>query len=378
MVNEAENKNSGSAASGQGMDLTADQKVGIAQHISKNFIDGTMSDFEQKLAHKVFLILASDTELKVRKTLAERLKSCHELPHDVAVKLASDVIEVAQPILANSTVLNDEDLMEIIKTSKSVAHKLAISVRETISPSVTGALVNSGEDEVIKTLVTNKGAEFTEQIIMQVLDNFAGDNTILESLVKRGDVPLAAVEKMVTMVSDELKEELVTKHNLDRGVAGKMVDSSREIATLGLLSMRSPDVDLQEVIDQMFKKNKLTSSIVLRSLCVGDLRFFQYALARLAGVPFLKAKSLMQDRSEKGFKALYRAANMPMGAFEAVKVVLIMAIEETEDGKKMPDNYQRRMMERIYEEGYTNTIENMSYIMGVLSTSMQAHKSALN
>jgi len=360
------------AVSGSGLDkISSDQKIALVGRIAKNFESSNLSDFEKKLANKIFMVLANDAETTVRKALSDRMKSSSDLPHEVAVKLASDVIEVAEPILSSSPALSDEDLKSLIQASLSVAHKIAVSVRGKISVEVSQALVDTGEEAVVSSLMKNSGAEMSEQIIMQVLDNFAGSANILESLVKRGDIPLTAVERMVSLVSDELKTELVAKHNLDEKSANKVVTNSREMATLGLLSLRSPDVALEDVIEQLFASNQLTPSMVLRSLCIGDIDFFQHAIAKISNYGLKKTQALIQDKSEQGFMAVYRAANMPMGAFQAVRVVLLLALEETSGEEGIPVNYQQRIMERILEGGYNHSIENMPYIMGVLGTGIK-------
>ena len=59
--------------------------------------------------------MAKDVELAVRRSLSESLRSARHLPHDVALRLASDVEAVALPILANSPVLTDADLIDLVR-----------------------------------------------------------------------------------------------------------------------------------------------------------------------------------------------------------------------------------------------------------------------
>ena len=58
--------------------------------------------------------MAQDAELAVRRALSHSLRSAAQLPHDVALRLASDVEAVALPILINSPVLTDQDLIALV------------------------------------------------------------------------------------------------------------------------------------------------------------------------------------------------------------------------------------------------------------------------
>jgi uncharacterized protein (DUF2336 family) len=350
--------------------LGAAQKARLAQQVGKNFSNRQFEDLERKIAEKIFLVLASDAEVSVRKTLAETLKNNQEIPRELAVKLASDVIEVAEPILVNSKVLEDADLIEIIRISQNTAHRLAISLRDSISKEVTGSLVEHEEEEVIRNLVANKGAEFTEQMLLDIMDTFAGSSTILESLVKRGDIPLTTVEKMLTKVSGDLRRQLVERHNIDEQVAERLIDSSREFATLDLIYRRKSGVSISEVIEQLQATDQLKPSLILRALCIGDFQFFEAAMAALAGVPLENARILIRDRGERGFKAIYKSSKLPMSVYEAVKVVVMLGLEETGNGTQRISNFQQRMLERILSQGYNDGVDNMSYMMALIGNNI--------
>src|SRR5690606_28310465 len=105
--------------------------------------------------------LIHDVAVPVRKALAERLAQVPSAPHDVIVALANDEIDIAQPILMRSEALLDVDLIEIIR-HRTMEHQLAIAMRRNLSESVSGALVEAGSQDVIKTLLENPDARISE------------------------------------------------------------------------------------------------------------------------------------------------------------------------------------------------------------------------
>ena len=76
-------------------------------------------------------LLSKDHETAVRQALAEAVATARCLPRGAAIRLATDCIEVAHPILERSPVLDDDDLAV---TGRSTAHHaLAIAGRERLS-----------------------------------------------------------------------------------------------------------------------------------------------------------------------------------------------------------------------------------------------------
>ena len=85
------------------------------------------------------------------------------------VELANDEIEVAHPILVQSEVLRNAELIEVIR-HRTMEHRLAIAMRRSVAPDVSDALVDSGEDEVIERLLENKGAEISAGTMERIVD----------------------------------------------------------------------------------------------------------------------------------------------------------------------------------------------------------------
>ena len=95
---------------------------------------------------------------------------------------------------------------------------------------------------------------------------------------------MTIAERLVVLVSDRLKAYLISHHELPVSLATDMVLQSREHATL-LFSVGSSEQELERLVRQMHRNQRLTPLLVLRALCLGDLAFFEVALAVMAGIP---------------------------------------------------------------------------------------------
>ena len=111
--------------------------------------------------------VAREMEMEVRQTLATRLASVPNAPHALIVQLANDEINVARPVLTQSVVLRDSDLIALAKL-QTQDHLHAIAGRKTVSAAVSDALVERGDDRVLVRLASNDGAELSRDA-MEVL-----------------------------------------------------------------------------------------------------------------------------------------------------------------------------------------------------------------
>lgn len=318
--------------------------------IAEQFNGQGLSAAERRIAEDIFRALVHDAEVMVRAALAAHLKATPHLPRDIAVALARDVDSVALPLLRFSDALSDEDLIGIVR-SEAFAKQIAIAERREVSPLVSDALVDSGNAEAVARLVGNEGAQISEATFDRVLAHYEEVPAVAESLARRGDLPPAIAEHIVAVISERLQRYLVSKHELPGDLASNLILQARERATVALLDYGSSDLQLDELVDQLHRKQRLTPSLLLRALCVGDLNFFERAVARLAGLPLQNVRILIHDKGMLGLEPLYRRAALPGPLFPAFRAAIGLVVETDYDGGA---NDRQRYVERILERMLTN------------------------
>ena len=131
----------------------------LAETISDLFAGKSrvLSDRERTLMFDILHKMVHNAEMKVRRIITEQLSHLPDAPRDLVKLLANDEVEVAYLILRDSDVLEDEDLIEVIR-HRTQEHNLAVSMRRSVSEGVTNALVETGDESVITTLLKNSGA----------------------------------------------------------------------------------------------------------------------------------------------------------------------------------------------------------------------------
>jgi uncharacterized protein (DUF2336 family) len=349
-------------------DPSANMRATTARKVAGEFSHGEMTEQERDLAEEIFRLMLQDAEVRVRQALSEGLKENPEVPKDVAVGLAQDVSAVAEPMLRFSDVLTDQDLIEIV-ASQSADHQIAIAERATVSEQVSDALASTQNETVVATLLGNDAADISENTFQRVLDDFGDSEKVSAPMALRTELPVAVSERLVTLVSDELKHHLVTHHAMSANVATDLILQSREKATLSLVGRDHASANAEALVRQLHENGRLTATIILRSLCLGDLDFFESAMARLAGIPVVNAHMLIFDRGDLGLRALYDKCELPAKSFPIVCAAAeLMKETDYDGGPNDRERYRAKMIERVLTsfEDDVDT-ENLDYLINRLN-----------
>lgn len=317
------------------------------EKIAGGLVKRVFTETERREAEEIFRLLVNDAEVIVRQTLAENLKFLPDLPHDIAKKLASDIADVATPIITYSEVLSEDDLFEIIKSQTEV-HQSAVAKRRKVSDAVASKLVETGSDEVVATLMGNDGAEISEETYEKVLDQFGDSEKINAPMAHRSKLPITITERLVTLVSDELRDHLVRHHEMSPGMATDLILESREKTMIGFIKDGASHAELAELVDQLHSNGRLTPTIILRALCVGDVDFFETAMAKFSDIAVANVHILVHDAGGSGLKQLCEKTRIPGGLQKIMKVGLEVAAELDFDGAAGDrERYRNQVIERV-------------------------------
>ncbi|MCA1941844.1 MAG: DUF2336 domain-containing protein [Caenispirillum bisanense] len=352
-------------------DPSGEARSETADKLARQFGELELTESERQLAVDIFRIMVRDAEVRVRRALAVNLKENPLVPHDVALSLARDVTQVALPILEFSTVLNTEDLVEIVRSQDREKQK-AVARRDTVDAKVADELVERGDVEVAATLAGNEGAELSESTLLRIVDRFGDEEAVQNPLAHRAVLPVTVAEKLVTRVSETLRSHILENHELPADVAADLVLQSRERATIGLSSESTED-EVERLVIQMHEHGRLTPSIILRAVCMGDVKFCEYALAVRTGIPIINARQLIHDSGSLGLKGIFEKAGLPKTFYPAVRAAVDVARETDYDGEENDrERYSRRMIERVLTQygdlGVDFESGDLEYLLAKMNT----------
>lgn len=346
---------------------SADNRAATAQRVAQQIEDESLSDSERRMAEDIVRQFAHDAEVKVRRALAEQVKASHRLPHDVALDLARDVEQVALPVVRYSSVLNDNDLIEIVRGGDA-ARQGAVASRPTVSAAVAAEIVEIGQESAVAQLAANEGADIADSSFDRMLKRFPGATPVAQALVGRGSLPVRIVEQLFTAVSDSLREVLLARRDVPAETLDEIILHGRERATIGYIALGAEAEQVEALVRHLHERKRLTPSIVVRAIMMGDYTFFAAAMAVRAGISVTAAQILLSDPGPLGLRALYGRAGMPDRFYEAIRAAVAVLGEASYDGEAHDrERFCRRIVERVLTQVDDLGDDTLEFLMNRLT-----------
>ena len=344
---------------------SAHVRAEVAGKLAREIDNPALSPTEVAMAQEVVRLLANDIEATVRRTISQSLRRSNRLPHDVALRLANDIEGVALPILADSNLLTPEDLVTIVRRGSSVK-QVAIAGRRELPETVSDELISHAHAVAVTALMRNATARISERGFSKAVERFSDDDAVKESIVRRERLPIATAERLVALVTGHLKNYLVSHHELSPSLATDIVLQSRDV-TIIKLSQGCREEELEHLIREMHRHDRLTPFLVLRALCLGDMEFFEVAMAVLANVPVINARVLVHDPGQNGLKSLFEKSGLPAGLYPAIRVaVTVVEGVRFDGGERDLERYRSRVITRILTQFEQFREEDLDYLLDKL------------
>lgn len=309
---------------------------------------GELSKKGMQLAEDIFRIMLRDVEVKVRSVLSESIQNSSNLPKDIVQQIISDCETVSIPFITFYKDLSNEDLISILET-QNVNKQNAVANRDNLPEEISHAITEICPEEVVETLISNKTAHIADYTYENIINKYKNSDNIKEKLIYRPQLPPKIVHKVLDVLSLELKKRLMMVHDLPEDIASDLVNQVKEKTTIKISEEFSSDKQINDLVKQLYKSNRLTHTLVVRSICMGDLKFFEYSLAYLSDTPLVEVrKILFNSQADFMIRNLLRKAFIPKAMFPAVFSALnIIRDMHLDCGKNAKDTFVHKVIERI-------------------------------
>jgi uncharacterized protein (DUF2336 family) len=276
-------------------------------HTTDLMIAGSYSEDEIWTFGEVIGRLADEIEVAARAQLAERLARFDRAPVNIIHKLAfDDEIDVAGPVLRESERLEPYALIANV-CLKGQGHMLAITQRKSIDESVTDVLVTRGDQEVVKSVVNNKGARLSEFGFLHMIQRADGDSILAEQLGLRKDIPRHVFQQLIAKASDDVRKRLERERpGMGEHIQSTVSDVAGELQSKFGPVSRSYHVAKRVVTTQHRQGNLNESSISLyaRSHKLDEVTI---GLSLLCALPADVIERAVLDKNRKTLLILVKA-----------------------------------------------------------------------
>ncbi|MEP3245304.1 MAG: DUF2336 domain-containing protein [Sneathiella sp.] len=305
---------------------------------------------EQERAHisDILSKLVSEVETSVRRTLSERLAASGKVPHELVKLLANDSIEVARPLLFQSRVLMEPDLMEIIE-SRSKEHLLVVAERNDINIHLSDLLIEFGDEDVIEGLIKNGDAEISREAMAFLVEESKRIDRFQEPLLIRQDLPGELAHKMFWWVSAALRRYIidhfeVDEYFLDQHISGATEDYHNEPAATAF-----GETHADRLVAQLAAKNELTERFLIQSLKGRQIRLFVSGLSLKSGLDTPKINRFLHERNAEAMAVTCRALEFDRNSFSAV-FLLTRREKDGAEGKQSSSPEEIEAVMQFYDQ----------------------------
>ncbi len=264
-------------------DRSVNGRKAFADALSDLFLaDGTeMTADEREIVFEILHRIVQDIEAAVRADVSRYLAALTDTPRELAGILARDEIDVAYPILTLSTVLLDEDLIEIAR-NRTIEHQVAIAERPELSESVSGVLVDLGEETVITALLKNPSAKIASATLEYVVEESRRVDAYQEPILRRADLPPALAARMVLWVSAALRQYILDNFEIDENV----IDDALESTAMEIINSppQPSSKKSKELADVLESEGEISPDLLIAALRDGEMSLFVALFERITGL----------------------------------------------------------------------------------------------
>ena len=332
-------------------EATSEQKLRAVEALVAAYCDARIDDDEREALEAALMLVAEDPDRDVRRRLAEVLADEDAAPRHLLLTLLEDHPVVAEPIAARSEALIDPELVDVVAHGVDEIRR-AVARRRRVGPTVAVALAEAGDRDACIALLANAGAELPPIALERIVERFGEFSDVRQVLLARPHVPITVRHRVLEKLAEAIENLVVVKSWMGPERAGNATRESREKATIALAG-NATAAETVVLVEHLRRTGQLTTRLMLRAACIGDLRFVEEALALLADVPTPRVAALVADGRESAIRALYRRAAMPDRAWPAFLAAIEVhrdLLAETGGLDGRPGDrarFSRRLVERV-------------------------------
>ncbi|MDD3021433.1 MAG: DUF2336 domain-containing protein, partial [Alphaproteobacteria bacterium] len=291
---------------------------------SREIVCGQMTDLlsvasrvaDREMVTDVLVTLLRQSEKELKSALAERLALLPNVPLRLLLQLLNEDIAVARPIILNSPVLNDLDLLYIIQ-SRDTTFWQTIAARRFIKENVVDALATTHDVPTAKVLVENETITLTDFSLHELEELAMQNEELAKPLLLRSDVPESVARKIHEYVSRDLKDFTSSQFGStvsdadQKEVEDVINDVLNEFVTPRMSGDSfMPTAAMLRAADMFMQQGKLDVTLMVRTLKRGQISSFIAQMSVFSNLNPSVVVSLLKQHNGQGLAIVARACEI--------------------------------------------------------------------
>ncbi|MEH6665585.1 MAG: DUF2336 domain-containing protein [Brevundimonas sp.] len=304
---------------------SSEKRRTLLRELTEHFFGSTThSQAENEHYGIVLAHLADDMEEAVRAELAQRFAPEPNAPRRLIRRLAEDASDaVAAPVLKDSPVLDEADLMKAVREGGQDRLR-AVSSRASVSESLSSVIVERGDDETLGALLRNDGARLSRASSEAAVDRARSNPALHEAVVNRQALPPDLLNEMYFVVEARLRQQILEQNaQMDPALLENALEAGRTRVAAADGVLPADYNEQLAYVQELKAANQLTPQVLARFLRSGGRTAFLIALAELADIDFHTARNIVERREMDALAVVCKAADLDRALFLTYAVVLL-------------------------------------------------------
>lgn len=297
-----------------------EQRAQAVPPLVRAYFRSELTQDERDGLEALMMVLLDDADPDVRLALAEAIADEPRAPHPLVLALAQDRSDIAATIICRSPVLLDAELVDLVAMGGEEIQYAAAS-RPTVSPALAAAVAEVGDPVSLEALLRNRRAAIPHFSLARIVERAGQNGDVRDALLARSGVPIGVRQALLDQLSSALRGLVTERAWMSEERADTVTRDAKDKATIALAGAAESE-EMAPLVAHLRASGQLTTTLLLRSACYGNLRLLVESIANLSGMPSSRVACLMAAGREAAFRALYRKAGLPERAYPAFQAAV--------------------------------------------------------
>lgn len=273
----------------------------------------------------IFMIIARQAERDIRKALSDSLADADWAPPALIAMLALDEIEIARPIIAQSPLLQDQDLLRVL-VEATVEHQIEVARRPNISGRIADAIIEAADPAALTALAGNRTADVGEDALRRLVDHSRRIAALRAPLTRHPRMNVVLAEQLYQWVGQALRQAIAERFRIDEAKLAHAIDAAT--ATAGRWEAEpkadsEPNDEAREenerrLVVKLQSAGQLRAGFLIRAVREQRLSLFEHGISALGGFPLTHVRAAIMRPSPDALFLACAAVGIDRAVFPAV------------------------------------------------------------
>ncbi|EMS36298.1 DUF2336 domain-containing protein [Candidatus Liberibacter americanus] len=296
------------------------ERIRAARIMGKTWCPQKFLDKEKDYLILAMMHLLDDPAPAVRLSLARSIALSNTVPRNIILALSEDHPDVSGTIILHSPILNDDDLIYLIRKGSDLT-RVFIASRYKLSNYVAENLIENGQLYSVIALLENKSAFLSSSLLMSISERFCHVPDARSLLSSRSDLPLKARYLLMKSVSNDLCKSVIVNRFITSQRAKILSTESIMNGIIDMILNVDDMNSMRELVVILQHDKQLTPALLINALIIGAINFVSLVIENISGERIDRIRSILYTGGFNVVRALYES----IGLESEVSVIFVEA-----------------------------------------------------